>query len=117
MFFYSERPGTPAARKLDDDVPEATKKRRLTEVIELQTDISRELNAAQVGKTFKVLIEGDSKKSADDWKGRTTHNRMVVFPKRGEHRPGDYAVVTVTDSTSATLFGYEVYPGTTTVHG
>ena len=117
MFFYSERPGTPAARKFEDDVPEKIKKRRLTEVIELQTDISRELNAAQVGKTFKVLIEGDSKKSDQDWKGRTTHNRMVVFPKRGEHQPGDYATVTITDSTSATLFGYEVHPGTTTAHG
>ena len=117
MFFYSERPGTPAARKLEDDVPETTKKRRLTEVIELQTAISRELNAAQVGKTFNVLIEGDSKKSDRDWKGRTTHNRMVIFPKRGRHEPGDYATVTITDSTSATLFGHEVYPGSTTVNG
>ena len=117
MFFYSERPGTPAARKLEDDVPLEIKKRRLTEVIELQTDISRELNAAEVGKTFKVLIEGDSKKSDADWKGRTTHNRMVIFPKRGEHKPGNYALVTITDSTSATLFGYEVYPGTVHVNG
>ena len=117
MFFYSERPGTPAARKLADDVPEATKKRRLTQVIELQTTISRELNAAQVGKTFKVLIEGDSKKSDLDWKGRTTHNRMVIFAKQGSHEPGDYATVTITDSTSATLFGHEVYPGSSIVNG
>ncbi|TXF88614.1 tRNA (N6-isopentenyl adenosine(37)-C2)-methylthiotransferase MiaB [Neolewinella aurantiaca] len=105
MFFYSERPGTPAARKLEDDVPEATKKRRLTEVIELQTSISRELNAAEVGKSFKVLIEGDSKKSDKDWKGRTTQNRMVVFPKREGEKPGDYVMVKILDSTSATLFG------------
>lgn len=105
MFFYSERPGTPAARKLEDDVPLAIKKRRLQEVINLQTDISRQLNAQQVGKTFEVLIEGDSKKSDQDWKGRTTHNRMVVFPKVGEQKPGDYVSVKIKDSTSATLFG------------
>jgi tRNA-2-methylthio-N6-dimethylallyladenosine synthase len=105
MFFYSERPGTPAARKFEDDVPEKTKKRRLTEIIELQTGISRELNAAEVGKTFKVLIEGDSKKSDQEWKGRTTQNRMVVFPKRTGEKPGDYVTVKIIDSTSATLFG------------
>jgi len=105
MFFYSERPGTPAARKLEDDVPEKTKKRRLTEIIELQTGISRELNAAEVGKSFKVLIEGDSKKSDQDWKGRTTQNRMVVFPKLEGEKPGMYVTVSITDSTSATLFG------------
>ncbi|MEO0734155.1 MAG: tRNA (N6-isopentenyl adenosine(37)-C2)-methylthiotransferase MiaB, partial [Bacteroidota bacterium] len=108
MFFYSERPGTPAARKLTDDVPLAVKKRRLQEVITRQTEISRELNAAQVGKTFKVLIEGDSKKSDQDWKGRTTHNRMVVFPKVGLRRPGEYVSVEILDATSATLFGREV---------
>ncbi|OAV45664.1 tRNA (N6-isopentenyl adenosine(37)-C2)-methylthiotransferase MiaB [Lewinella sp. 4G2] len=117
MFFYSERPGTPAARKFEDDIPLAVKKRRLTEVIELQTNISRELNAAEVGKTFRVLIEGDSKKSDQDWKGRTTQNRMVIFPKVGQHQPGDYALVTITDSTSATLFGYEVQPGSTRTNG
>jgi tRNA-2-methylthio-N6-dimethylallyladenosine synthase len=105
MFFYSERPGTPAARKLEDDVPLELKKRRLTEIIELQTGISRELNAGEVGKTFKVLIEGDSKKSDQDWKGRTTQNRMVVFSKREGEKPGDYVTVKVIDSTSATLFG------------
>lgn len=105
MFFYSERPGTPAARKFEDDVPLAVKKRRLTEIIELQTGISRELNAAEVGKTFKVLIEGDSKKSDQDWKGRTTQNRMVVFQKLAGEKPGDYVTVKIVDSTSATLFG------------
>lgn len=105
MFFYSERPGTPAARKLEDDVPLEVKKRRLQEIIELQTGISRELNAGEVGKTFKVLIEGDSKKSDQDWKGRTTQNRMVVFPKLAGEKAGDYVTVKIIDSTSATLFG------------
>lgn len=111
MFFYSERPGTPAARKLEDDVPLTVKKRRLQEVINLQTDISRRLNAQQIGKTFVALIEGDSKKSDQEWKGRTTHNRMVVFPKVGEQKPGDYVTVKIKDSTSATLFG-EFVPST-----
>ncbi|MEM9258435.1 MAG: MiaB/RimO family radical SAM methylthiotransferase, partial [Bacteroidota bacterium] len=111
MFFYSERPGTPAARKLEDDVPLSIKKRRLQEVINLQTDISRQLNAQQVGNTFKVLIEGDSKKSDQEWKGRTTHNRMVVFPKVGAQKPGDYVLVNIKDSTSATLFGEFVTHG------
>ena len=108
MFFYSERPGTLAARKLEDDVPLKVKKRRLKEVIELQTEISRELNAAEVGKTHQVLIEGDSKKSDREWKGRTTQNRMVVFSKREGQRPGDYVTVRITGSTSATLFGEQL---------
>lgn len=108
MFFYSERPGTPAARKLEDNVPLKVKKRRLTEIIELQTEISAELNAAEVGKTFKVLIEGNSKRSDQDWKGRTTQNRMVVFPKLGGQQPGDYVLVKIEDSSSATLTGNQV---------
>ena len=105
MFFYSERPGTPAARKLEDDVPLAAKKRRLQEVIALQNEISRAHNAADVGKTFRVLIEGDSKKSDRDWKGRNSQNKMVIFPKVGSERPGRYVTVEIADSTSATLFG------------
>jgi tRNA-2-methylthio-N6-dimethylallyladenosine synthase len=106
MFFYSERPGTPAARKLEDDVPLEVKKRRLQEIINLQTEISRKHNLADVGKTFKVLIEGDSKKSDQDWKARNSQNKMVIFPKvPGKHQPGDYVTVTVHDATSATLFG------------
>ncbi|MTB53100.1 tRNA (N6-isopentenyl adenosine(37)-C2)-methylthiotransferase MiaB [Lewinella sp. W8] len=106
MFFYSERPGTPAARKLEDDVPLEIKKRRLQEIINLQTEISRKHNLADVGKTFKVLIEGDSKKSDQDWKARNSQNKMVIFPKAaGKHRPGDYVTVTIHDATSATLFG------------
>jgi tRNA-2-methylthio-N6-dimethylallyladenosine synthase len=82
MFYYSERPGTLAARKYEDDVPEEVKKRRLQEVIRLQTQVSYRHNLADVGKTFKVLIEGDSKKSADDFKGRNSQNKMVIFPKK-----------------------------------
>ncbi len=108
MFFYSERPGTPAARKFEDDVPLDVKKRRLTEIIELQNAVSRAHNAADVGKTFRVLIEGDSKKSELDWKARNSQNKMVIFPKVGDHAPGDYVHVTITDSTSATLFGHQV---------
>lgn len=105
MFFYSERPGTLAARKLKDDVPEEVKKRRLQEIIRLQTQVSYRHNQKDIGKTFKVLIEGDSKKSDQDWKGRNTQNKMIVFPKIGECKPGDYVHVRVTDATSATLIG------------
>ena len=115
MFFYSERPGTQAARKLEDNVPLNVKKRRLTEIIELQTEISAELNAAEIGKTFKVLIEGNSKRSDQDWKGRTTQNRMVVFPKLGGQQPGDYVLVKIEDSSSATLTGNQVQPTFATV--
>ncbi|HEV2353716.1 MAG TPA: tRNA (N6-isopentenyl adenosine(37)-C2)-methylthiotransferase MiaB [Puia sp.] len=106
MFFYSERPGTLAARRYTDDVPEAAKKRRLDEVVRLQGKLSLEKNRQDVGKTFEVLIEGDSKKSAADWKGRNSQNKMVVFPK-GKHRyrQGDYVQVNVTDCTGATLIG------------
>ena len=81
MFFYSERPGTPAAKKLEDDVSDEVKKRRLAEIVELQRNISLEHNQKDVGKVFKVLIEGDSKRSQDDFKGRNSQNKMLVFPK------------------------------------
>jgi len=81
MFFYSERPGTLAHRKLEDDVPIEVKKRRLQEIIRLQNQISFKHNQADIGKTFKVLIEGTSKKSEDDFKGRNSQKKMVVFPK------------------------------------
>lgn len=105
MFAYSERPGTPAARKLPDDVPEEVKKRRLTEVIRRQNQVSFQHNQADIGKTFRVLIEGDSKRSAEEWKGRNSQNKMVVFPKRGDEKPGDYVMVTIAAATSATLIG------------
>lgn len=106
MFYYSERPGTPAARKFADDVPLAVKKRRLQEIIDLQTGISHELNQADIGKTFRVLIEGESRRSAEDWKGRNSQNKMVIFARTGEHQPGDYVEVRVTGATSATLLGH-----------
>ncbi|MEL7019993.1 MAG: tRNA (N6-isopentenyl adenosine(37)-C2)-methylthiotransferase MiaB [Bacteroidota bacterium] len=105
MFFYSERPGTLAARKYEDDVPLEIKKRRLQEVIRLQTQISFKRNQADIGKTFKVLIEGDSKKSDQDFKGRNSQNKMIVFPKQDGLKAGDYTFVKVNDATSATLKG------------
>jgi tRNA-2-methylthio-N6-dimethylallyladenosine synthase len=84
MFAYSERPGTPAAKKYQDDVPEEVKKRRLSEVIRLQNQISLRHNLADVGKTFQVLIEGDSKRSDQEFKGRNSQNKMIVFPKRAD---------------------------------
>lgn len=105
MFFYSERPGTLAARKYPDDIPEDVKKRRLNEVIRLQTAISLQHNRNDIGKTFKVLIEGNSRKSAADFCGRNSQNKMVVFPKKEGLKPGDYVHVRVREATSATLLG------------
>ncbi|MBP5360396.1 MAG: tRNA (N6-isopentenyl adenosine(37)-C2)-methylthiotransferase MiaB [Bacteroidaceae bacterium] len=104
LFKYSQRPGTYAARHLADDVPEETKLRRLNEMIALQNDLSREQNAKDVGKTFDVLVEGRSKRSADQLFGRTGQNKVVVFD-RGEHRVGETLKVRIFDSTSATLMG------------
>ena len=109
MFFYSERPGTPAARKLKDDVPLETKKRRLQEIIRLQNQVSFRHNQADIGKTFKVLIEGDSKKSNLAFKGRNSQNKMVIFPKVNGYKPGDYVWVEINDATSATLKGSLVH--------
>lgn len=105
MFAYSERPGTPAAKRLTDDIPEPIKKRRLQEVIALQNEISKEINQQDIGHTFKVLIEGNSRRSEADWCGRNDHNKMVVFPKVGNYQPGDYVRVTITSASSATLKG------------
>lgn len=106
MFFYSERPGTLAARRYQDDVPEEVKKRRLDEIVKLQNRLSRESNQQDVGKVFKVLIEGDSKRSNLDWMGRNSQNKVIVFPK--EHytlNKGNYVMVKVSDCTGATLIG------------
>ena len=105
MFYYSERPGTLAARKYEDDIPEDVKKRRLNEIIRLQNAISLQHNKADIGKTFKVLIEGDSRKSDKDFCGRNTQNKMLVFPKQEGLKPGDYTWVRVREATSATLLG------------
>lgn len=106
MFFYSERPGTLAARRYKDDVPDAVKKRRLQEIVELQNRLSLETNQRDVGKTFTVLIEGNSKRSDADWMGRNSQNKVVVFPKEGHNlKKGDYVQVLITDCTKATLLG------------
>ena len=102
---YSERPGTPAAKKYEDDIPEDVKKRRLNEIVRLQNHISLEHNKLEIGKTFKVLIEGDSKKSDKEFKGRNTQNKMLVFPKAEGLKAGDYCFVKVNSATSATLIG------------
>ncbi len=106
MYFYSERPGTLAARRYTDDVPEAEKKRRLDEIVKCQNRISQLSNRKDIGRISKVLIEGDSKKSTADWMGRNSQNKVVVFPKQGHTvRKGDYAQVRILDSTGATLIG------------
>ena len=104
MFFYSERPGTLAARKYEDDVPLETKKRRLQEIINLQSEHSLEKNEAEIGKTFTVLIEKESKKSDLQFAGRNSKNKMIVFDKEG-YSIGDYVEVKVHDVTAATLLG------------
>ncbi len=103
MFKYSERPGTVAERKYEDDIPEEVKSRRLSEIVELQNKMSLESNLLDVGKTFEVLIEGDSKKSKDDFKGRNQQNKMCIFPKQDGLKPGDYVMVKVNKVNSATL--------------
>ena len=106
MYSYSERPGTLAARRFTDDVPEAVKNRRLTEIIKVQKDNQAISYRADIGKAFEVLIEGDSRKSEHDWSGRNTQNKVIVFPKAAYGlKKGDYAHVRVTDATSATLIG------------
>ena len=108
MFFYSEREGTLAHRKYEDDIPLEVKKKRLSEIIELQNRISKEVNAKDVGQTFEVLIEGRSKRSDDDFKGRNSQNKMVIFPVKEGLKAGDYVHVKVTESNSATLKGHIV---------
>lgn len=106
MFSYSERPGTLAERRYDDDIPEDVKKRRLVEIINLQNSHSRDSYTADIGKTFEVLIEGDSKRSDLHWYGRNSQNKVVVFPKNEQPlKKGDYATVTIHSATSATLMG------------
>lgn len=106
MFFYSERPGTLAARRYKDDIPESVKKRRLDEVVKLQNAMSHESNLRDLGKTFKVLIEGNSKRSDQDWMGRSSQNKVIVFPKEQyQLNKGQYVMVKVTDCTGATLIG------------
>jgi tRNA-2-methylthio-N6-dimethylallyladenosine synthase len=109
MFSYSERPKTLAERKYPDDVPAETKSRRLQEIIQLQSRLSHESNLRDVGGVFEVLAEGLSKRSKEHLSGRTSQNKVVVFPKE-QHKPGDYVQVKITSCTPATLIGAAVKP-------
>jgi tRNA-2-methylthio-N6-dimethylallyladenosine synthase len=107
MFMYSERPGTMAARKMEDDVPLETKKRRLQEIVDLQQKLALERTKRFLGKTVEVLIEKDSKKSDAHWSGRNSQNTVVVFPKE-HYKPGDFVNVLIENCTSTTLIGKAV---------
>ncbi|MBL0308323.1 MAG: tRNA (N6-isopentenyl adenosine(37)-C2)-methylthiotransferase MiaB [Bacteroidetes bacterium] len=107
MFTYSERPGTLAAKKYTDDVPEETKKRRLQEIVDLHRKLALIHNQQDVGKTFEVLVEGVSARSDQDLFGRNSQNKVIVFPK-GDLKPGGYVNVFVNDCTSGTLTGQVV---------
>ena len=110
MFKYSERPDTLAAKKYKDDVPESVKTQRLSEIIALQGELSLKGKQEDIGKVFEVLVEGTSKKSKAELVGRTSQNKVVVFPGQG-HKPGDYVIVKVRKCTSATLIGDIVQKG------
>lgn len=106
MFAYSERPGTLAAKRYKDDVPEETKKRRLDEIVQLQNQLSLESNKKDIGKIFEVLIEGDSKKSNLQWMGRNSQYKVMVFDKADPSlKPGSYVHVLALECTQGTLMG------------
>jgi tRNA-2-methylthio-N6-dimethylallyladenosine synthase len=106
MFFYSERPGTLAHRRYQDDIPVEIKKKRLQDVIDLQGKLSFASNKRDLGKIFTVLIESESKKDSSRWMGRSSQNKVIVFPRKNlNYTPGDYVNVRVTDCTQATLLG------------
>ncbi len=107
MYFYSERPGTLAARRFKDDIPEEIKKRRLQEMVDLHRIHSLQSMQKDVGKTFEVLVEGFSKKTTDDLQGRSGQNKVVVFPK-GDYKKGDYVMVKIDACTAGTLLGTPV---------
>lgn len=107
MFFYSERPKTLAERKFEDDVPEEVKRRRLTEVQDLQHELSTMRNNETLGKVYEVLVEGTSKRSEAEVYGRNSQNLTVIFPKEN-YNPGDYAMVKITECTSATVKGIAI---------
>jgi tRNA-2-methylthio-N6-dimethylallyladenosine synthase len=111
MFMYSERPGTLAAKRYADDIPEPVKAARLTEIVALQQKYSLVRLQAQIGKVQKVLIEGFSKKSKNDYAGRSDQNAMVVFPVDERYKPGQYVNVLAERCTTATLMGKIVPPG------
>lgn len=107
MFKYSERPGTKAARRMKDDVPEEVKSERLTEMIALQNKLSARSKKEDAGKTFMVLVEGSSRRSADYLNGRTSQNKVVVFPADGVKK-GEYVRILIEKTTSATLVGRRI---------
>ena len=107
MYFYSERPGTLAARRFEDDVPLDVKKRRLQEMVDLYRGHSLQAMQKEVGKTRKVLIEAASKKSDNDFYGRTDQNKVVVFPK-GNLKVGEYVTIKIKSCTAGTLLGEEI---------
>ena len=104
MFAYSERPGTLAARKMEDDVPEEVKKRRLQEIVDLQQKLSHKRTSRFLNETVEVLIEKTSKRSDAHWSGRNSENVVVVFPKEN-YKVGDFVMVKINDCTTATLIG------------
>lgn len=108
MFAYSERPGTPAHKKMEDDVPADIKQRRLAEVIALQGELSRKRMQSYVGRTHEILIEGTSKKDENQWRGRNTQNAVCVFDKEDGQKVGDTVTVFVYDNTQGTLLGRKV---------
>ena len=107
MFFYSERPGTLAAKNYEDDIPLEVKKRRLAEVIDKQAEISLNRNKLDVGQIQKVLIEGLSKRSSEHFQGRNTANKVVIFPTEN-YQIGQYVNVLIEECSPATLKGHIV---------
>ncbi len=107
MYYYSERPGTLAARKFADDVPLDVKKRRLTEIIDLQNEISRKKNKAREGQVVTVLVEAESKRSKDDWMGKCDQHIVTIFPKEN-YKKGEYVDVLIEKSTTTSLIGKAV---------
>ncbi len=107
MFKYSQRPGTIAEKKLDDDIPETIKNKRLQEIIDLQSQLSLQSNKADIGSVQEVLVEGKSKKSEKDVSGRNVNNKVVVFEDKG-YKPGEFVMVKIVDCSSATLKGIPI---------
>lgn len=104
MFKYSERPGTYASKRMEDDIPEEVKSRRLQEIIDLQLELSRENNSKEVGKVFEILVEGFSKKSREQYFGRTEQNKVVIFDKKN-HKIGQFVKVRIDSYTTTSLLG------------
>ena len=110
MFFYSARPGTLAERRYKDYITEDVKNKIIQEIVEAQNKLSLASNKKDIGKTFTVLIEGNSKRSDKDWMGRSSQNKVIVFTKESyQLKKGDYVNVKVHDCTQATLLGQIIY--------